>query len=181
MRLVTSVALASLWLLVIARGFDWTTVEGAMTITGWAILGTGPAALLARRRCWRTATAVGVICIVVLPGAWWSLRVDLPEPRPFSGTVQGGGPTVPPRASSRTAHRVGPTSSISRGARWLVPVPDTRIPEGLFLDMTRVAWYGAWSLGGLMYESAPFLAPSATLLWSFGWPRGWHRRVRASR
>ncbi len=59
MRLVMTVLLANLWLLVIARGFDRVTVEGAMTISGWAILGVGPAALLARRRRWRSATVVG--------------------------------------------------------------------------------------------------------------------------
>ena len=180
MRVVAAVLPAGFWLLFIARGFDQVTVEGAMTITGWAILGAGPAAFLVRRRFWRTATAVGLFCIVVLPGGWWSLQVDLPEPRPLRDAVQG---TTPPSApfdagSPRADHRVGPTSLMSRGARWLVPVPDTRIPDGLFLDVARASWYSAWSLGALMYMSAPFLAPAVTLLWLAAWPGGRRRRVR---
>ena len=110
MWLVMTVIPASLWLLVIARGFDRATVEGAMTITGWAILGTVPAGLLARRRYWRTAVAVGLVCVVILPGGWWSLQVELSEPQPLSGTVQRA-PAAPFGASfARTAHLGGPTS-----------------------------------------------------------------------
>lgn len=179
MRLVMTILPASLWLLLIARAFDRASVEGAMTIAGWAMLGAGPAALLVRRRFRRTATAVGLVCIVILPGAWWSLQIDLPEPRPFSGTVQRTTPPVPPGASPpRTAHRIGPTSWISKGARWLVPVPDTRIPDGLLLDAAQVSWYGAWSLGALMHGSAPFLAPAVTLLWLVARRRGSRPTVR---
>lgn len=182
MRMVTAMLPASLWLLLIARAFDRASVEGAMTIAGWAMLGAGPAALLVRRRFRRTATAVGLVCIVILPGAWWSLQVDLPEPRPFSGTAQRATPPVPPGASPpRTAHLIGPTSWISKGARWLVPVPDTRIPDGLLLDAAQVSWYGAWSLGALMHGSAPFLAPAVTLVWLAARRRGSHRGVRAAR
>lgn len=179
MRMATAVLPASLWLLLVARGFDRAAVEGAMTIAGWAMLGAGPMALLMRRRFRRTAAAVGLVCIVILPGAWWSLQVDLPEPRPLNGTVQRTTLPVPP--SPPTAHRVGPTSWMSRGARWLVPVPDTRIPDGLFLNVAQVSWYAAWSLGALMHVSAPFLAPAVTLLWLIGQHRGSRREVQAAR
>ena len=180
MRMATAVLPASLWLLLVARGFDRASVEGAMTIAGWAMLGAGPMALLMRRRFRRTAAAVGLVCIVILPGAWWSLQVDLPEPRPLSGTVPRTVlPPVP--LGPPTAHRVGPTSWMSRGARWLVPVPDTRIPDGLFLNVAQVSWYAAWSLGALMHVSAPFLAPAVTLVWLVGWPGGSRRGFRAAR
>lgn len=45
MRMATAVLPASLWLLLVARGFDRSSVEGAMTIAGWAMLGVGPAGL----------------------------------------------------------------------------------------------------------------------------------------
>ena len=135
-----------------------------MTITGWAILGTVPAGLLARRRYWRTAVAVGLVCVVILPGGWWSLQVELSEPQPLSGTVQRA-PAAPFGASfTRTAHLGGPTSLMSQGARWLVPVPDTHIPEGLLLNVARVFWYGAWSLGALMYLAAPLSGPDRNAL-----------------
>ena len=70
---------------------------------------------------------------------------------------------------------------MSRSARWLVPVPDTRIPDGLFLDAAHASWYGAWSLGALMHVSAPFLAPAVTLVWLVGRPGGSRRGVRAGR
>ena len=186
MRLVVTVLSACLWMLLIARGFDRTTVEGAMTISGWAILGSVPAAWLVRRGFWRAATAVGVICVLILPSAWWSLQIALPEPQPFSGTVRSEFvPGVTPDAGfPRTGGLVGPTGWLSKGARWLVPVPDTRIPDGLFLDVARLSWYGAWSLGSLMYLSAPFLAPAVAVWWLVGatkWPRWLVSRVRAAR
>ena len=181
MRMVTAMLPASLWLLLIARSFDRASVEGAMTIAGWALLGAGPAALLVRHGFRCTATAVGLVCIVILPGAWWSLQVDLPEPRPFSGTVRGARPPVPPGASPpRTVHRTEPTSRVYKGTRWLVPVPDTRIPDGFLLGAAQASWYGAWSLGALLHGSAPFLAPAVTLVWLVGRRRGTRRRVRGT-
>ena len=143
MRLVMAVLQASLWLLVIARWFDRATVEGAMVIAGFALLGLGPVTWLVHRRFWRASVIVGVVCLVILPGAWWSLRIDLPASQPIGGR----------------------DSLLSDAARWLVPMADTHIPEGPGLYVARVIWYGTFSLGALLYLSAPFMAPTVSLLW----------------